>query len=45
MALVMTLAKYYARKRVLEAAKAAGIRLRELTAADITARAAAPFLY
>jgi hypothetical protein len=35
----MTLAKFYARKRVIEAAKAAGIRYRELSAADITRRA------
>jgi hypothetical protein len=38
----MTLAKYYARKRVLEAAKAAG-RWRELSAADIT-RSACDYL-
>ena len=36
---VMTLAKFYARKRVIEAAKAAGIRYRELSAAEITRRA------
>ena len=40
---VMTLAKFYARKRVIEAAKAAGIRLRELSAADIT-RSACEYL-
>ena len=38
---VITLAKYYARKRVIEDAKAAGIRYRELSAADITRSAVA----
>jgi hypothetical protein len=37
----ITLAKYYARKRIIEAAKAAGIRYRELSAADITRSAVA----
>ena len=40
---VMTLAKYYARKRIIEAAKAAGIRYRELSAAEIT-RSACDYL-
>ena len=39
----ITLAKYYARKRIIEAAKAAGIRYRELSAAEIT-RSACDYL-
>jgi hypothetical protein len=39
----MTLAKFYARRRVIEAAKAAGIRYRELSAAEMT-RSACEYL-